>query len=225
MPLNRNRYQPCRSPARSCSSRSTGSIASAGTMPPTRSRWAATRTADPPFFFQKNPDNLNLTGVFPYPPASNDVHFEVEMVVALKTGGIDIPGRRGARPRLRLCGRHRHDPPRPPGEGQGAAAAVGSGQGLRSLGALLGAGSGERDRPPVAGRDLARRERRAAADRRPQPDDLEGAGDDRAPLRPVHAPARRRDLLRHASGVGAIVRGDVMHAHIDGVGDIEVRVA
>ena len=22
---------------------------------------------DPPFFFQKNPDNLNLTGVFPYP--------------------------------------------------------------------------------------------------------------------------------------------------------------
>ncbi len=46
---------------------------------------------DPPFFFQKNPDNLNATGTFPYPPASNDVHFEVEMVVALANGGIDIP--------------------------------------------------------------------------------------------------------------------------------------
>jgi fumarylpyruvate hydrolase len=46
---------------------------------------------DPPFFFQKNPDNLNLTGVFPYPPASNDVHHEIEMVVALAKGGIDIP--------------------------------------------------------------------------------------------------------------------------------------
>ena len=46
---------------------------------------------DPPFFFQKNPDNLNLTGVFPYPPASNDVHHEIEMVVALAKGGVDIP--------------------------------------------------------------------------------------------------------------------------------------
>ena len=27
------------------------------------------------------------------------------------------------------------------------------------------------------------------------------------------------------SGVGAVVRSDVMRAHIDGVGDIEVRVA
>ena len=46
---------------------------------------------DPPFFFQKNPDNLNLTGAFPYPPASNDVHHEIELVVALKKGGHDIP--------------------------------------------------------------------------------------------------------------------------------------
>jgi fumarylpyruvate hydrolase len=46
---------------------------------------------EPPFFFQKNPDNLVLDGVFPYPPASNDVHHEIEMVVALKQGGKDIP--------------------------------------------------------------------------------------------------------------------------------------
>jgi fumarylpyruvate hydrolase len=44
-----------------------------------------------PFFFQKNADNLNTTGAFPYPPKSSDVHHEVEMAVMLKSGGRDIP--------------------------------------------------------------------------------------------------------------------------------------
>jgi fumarylpyruvate hydrolase len=45
---------------------------------------------EPPFFFQKNPDNLLVGEDFPYPPASSDVHFEFEMVVALASGGKDI---------------------------------------------------------------------------------------------------------------------------------------
>ena len=45
---------------------------------------------EPPFFFQKNPDNLLLGGEFPYPAASEDVHWEIEMVAALKSGGTDI---------------------------------------------------------------------------------------------------------------------------------------
>ena len=45
---------------------------------------------DPPFFFQKNPDNLDASGEFPYPENSNDVHYEVEMAVALKSGGDSI---------------------------------------------------------------------------------------------------------------------------------------
>ena len=44
-----------------------------------------------PFFFQKNPDNLDPSGTFPYPPHSSDVHHEAEMLVALKTGGRNIP--------------------------------------------------------------------------------------------------------------------------------------
>ena len=43
-----------------------------------------------PFFFQKNPDNLNLTRRFPYPPKSSDVHHEAEVLVALKSGGTNI---------------------------------------------------------------------------------------------------------------------------------------
>ena len=46
---------------------------------------------EPPFFFQKNPNNLDPSGQFPYPPHSSDVHHEVEMAVALKSGGTNIP--------------------------------------------------------------------------------------------------------------------------------------
>ena len=45
---------------------------------------------EPPFFFQKNPDNLVQAAEFPYPPLSADVHHEVELVIALKQGGDAI---------------------------------------------------------------------------------------------------------------------------------------
>ena len=45
---------------------------------------------EPPFFFQKNPDNLDCSGEFPYPGKSSDVHHEVELAVALKSGGCNI---------------------------------------------------------------------------------------------------------------------------------------
>ena len=48
---------------------------------------------EPPFFFQKNPDNLDPSGEFPYPPHSSDVHHEVELAVLLRSGGREIrPG-------------------------------------------------------------------------------------------------------------------------------------
>ncbi len=43
---------------------------------------------EPPFFFQKNPDNLMADGRFPYPPASSDVHHEIEMLVARHTATV-----------------------------------------------------------------------------------------------------------------------------------------
>lgn len=46
---------------------------------------------EPPFFFQKNPDNLDPSGEFPYPPKSSDVHHEAEIAVMLKSGGTNIP--------------------------------------------------------------------------------------------------------------------------------------
>lgn len=43
-----------------------------------------------PFFFQKNSNNLDASGEFPYPPHSSDVHHEAELAVFLKSGGTNI---------------------------------------------------------------------------------------------------------------------------------------
>src|SRR5262249_51316443 len=47
---------------------------------------------DPPFFFAKPADAIvpDETRV-PYPPLTKDMHHEVELVVALKSGGRNIP--------------------------------------------------------------------------------------------------------------------------------------
>ncbi len=45
---------------------------------------------EPPFFFQKNPGNILLSKEFPYPSQTKDLHFEIELVVALKSGGTNI---------------------------------------------------------------------------------------------------------------------------------------
>jgi fumarylpyruvate hydrolase len=47
---------------------------------------------DPPFFFQKPRDAIVLDGArVPYPPFTSNFQFEVELVVALGKGGRDIP--------------------------------------------------------------------------------------------------------------------------------------
>jgi fumarylpyruvate hydrolase len=47
---------------------------------------------EPPFFFSKPADAVVPTGsTIPYPVATKDLHHEIEMVVALKAGGRDIP--------------------------------------------------------------------------------------------------------------------------------------
>jgi fumarylpyruvate hydrolase len=43
-----------------------------------------------PFFFMKTADTLFTDGKFPYPTMTSDVHWEIEMVVALKSGGKNI---------------------------------------------------------------------------------------------------------------------------------------
>src|SRR5437667_10914281 len=47
---------------------------------------------EPPFFFAKPADAIVPDGAtVPYPPLTKDLHFEVELVVKLKSGGSNIP--------------------------------------------------------------------------------------------------------------------------------------
>ena len=46
----------------------------------------------PPFFFAKHADMLEADGAtIPYPPLTKDLHHEVELIVAMKSGGLNIP--------------------------------------------------------------------------------------------------------------------------------------
>jgi fumarylpyruvate hydrolase len=47
---------------------------------------------DPPFFFAKPADAITPPGAaVPYPPATHNLHHEIELVVALGSGGADVP--------------------------------------------------------------------------------------------------------------------------------------
>ncbi|MGV7033785.1 fumarylacetoacetate hydrolase family protein [Methylobacterium symbioticum] len=53
-------------------------------------------TREPPFFFQKPSDAIQTVAVgevadHPYPSLTQNYHHEVELVAALKSGGVDIP--------------------------------------------------------------------------------------------------------------------------------------
>ena len=48
-------------------------------------------TRDPPFFFAKPADAVLVAPTeVPYPPATSDLHHEIELVVALKSGGANL---------------------------------------------------------------------------------------------------------------------------------------
>jgi fumarylpyruvate hydrolase len=180
---------------------------------------------EPPFFFQKNPDNLNTTGTFPYPAASDDVHFEVEMVVALARGGVDIPAasaldhvfgyavgidmtRRDLQAKAKELQRPWEVAKAFEASAPCSAIVPASAIGHPSAGAIWLDVNGTRKQTG----DLAQMIWKV-------PEMI-------ACLSGLFALAPGDVIYSGTpSGVGPVVRGDVMHAHVDGVGDLEVRVA
>src|SRR3954470_21841697 len=46
---------------------------------------------EPPFFFMKPADAVvDASGVIPYPTLTSEFHHEIEMVVAMKAGGVNV---------------------------------------------------------------------------------------------------------------------------------------
>ncbi|MGO4736565.1 fumarylacetoacetate hydrolase family protein [Bosea sp. 2KB_26] len=179
-----------------------------------------------PFFFQKNPDSVVLDGAdFPYPPRSSNVHHEIEMVVALARGGKDIP--------VETALEHVYG------------YAVGLDMTRRDL----------QDECKKAGRpwEIGKAFEHSAPLSEIVPASTIGHPENGAIWLKVNGEIRQQGDLNHMiwkvpemisylsglfelqpgdlimsgtpSGVGAVVRGDVMEGHVEGIGTLHAKVA
>ncbi len=181
---------------------------------------------DEPFFFQKNASNVVIGGAdCPYPPKSSDLHHEIEMVVALNGGGSDIA------------------------ESDALGYVFGYGVGLDMTRRDLQAQCKEKRRPWEIGKAF---EHSAPCSELVTADAM-GHPDKGAIWLKVNGEIRQQgdlgqmiwkvpemiaylsglfelsagDLIMSGtpSGVGPVIRGDALHGHIDGVGDLQTRVS
>ena len=146
-----------------------------------------------PFFFQKNADNLDPSGEFPYPAQGDDIHHEVELAVALKSGGADIPEESalqhvfGYAVSLDMTRR----------DLQGEAKRLGRpweiGKAFERSAPIGPITPSEKAGPLSSRRHHPGGQWNAPPGRRPRADDLEGAGDHRLPLALLPARGGRRD--------------------------------
>jgi fumarylpyruvate hydrolase len=180
---------------------------------------------EPPFFFQKNSDNLvHGTGTFPYPSATKDVHHEIELIAFLSKGGEDIAVEKaldhvfGYAVGLDMTRR----------DLQGEAKKMGRpwevGKAFEASGPCGEIISAEEVGHPQSGAIWLK---------------VNGEERQRGDLNQMiwkvpEAISYLSGLFRLApgdvimtgtpAGVGAVKRGDEMHGHIDGVGDLKVKV-
>ena len=180
---------------------------------------------EPPFFFTKHADSLIASGsVFPYPSESNDVHHEIELVVAIGRGGRNIAAedalehvfgygvgldmtRRDLQGEAKKLGRpweigkaFEHSAP-------STALIPATEIGHPTTGAIWLDVNGKR---------------RQSGDLNQMIWDIPGQIAFISTLFELKA----GDVIMTGtpSGVGAIVKGDKLHGHVDGVGDLEVEV-
>jgi fumarylpyruvate hydrolase len=181
-------------------------------------------TKDPPFFFQKNPDNLVTDGKFPYPPQTSNVHFEIEMVVALKSGGLNIKTEDalshvfGYAVGIDMTRRDLQDVAKKLSRPWEVAKAF---EHSAPCSALVPAAQVPSCSKGAIWLDV-NGQRKQTGDLSQMIWDVPGQIAYLSTLFEL----KRGDLIFSGTpaGVGAIKKGDVMHGHVDGVGDLEVTV-
>jgi fumarylpyruvate hydrolase len=181
--------------------------------------------ANPPVFFSKPADAVLADGEdFPYPPRSENVHHEVELVVALSSGGRDVPKARAleavygyavgidwTRRDLQWAAKHAGQP-WDVAKGFDHSAGIGRIHRVRDVG------------HPTAGAITlsVNGQRRQASDLSSM---IWGVADIIAELSTYYT-LQAGDLIYTGTpeGVGAVVRGDVVEAAIEGLGRLTQRV-
>jgi fumarylpyruvate hydrolase len=185
---------------------------------------------DPPFFFQKRLDSLVFcppgeTETIPYPSETADFHHEIELVVALGGGGVDVAEadaaglifgyavgldmtRRDLQGAAKAKGRPWDD-----GKNFEHAAPIGEIAPIAETGEILDG------RIALAVNGAVRQEAR-------MDEMITSVSESIAALSRLH-PLHPGDLIYTGTpaGVGAVVSGDVMRGEVERVGAIEVRVA
>ncbi len=178
-----------------------------------------------PFFFLKSPTTLLTDGRdLPYPPATRDLHHEVELVVALGKGGADIAPeaalghvwgyavgldmtRRDLQAEAKKAGR-----PWEVGKTFENSAPCGE--------LVPAAGIGHPDRGAIRLKVNGETRQEGALEQM-----IWKVPEVIACLSTLFE-LRAGDLIMTGTpaGVGAVVRGDRLHAHVEGVGDLELAV-
>ncbi len=179
---------------------------------------------EPPFFFQKNPDNLDFSGEFPYPAQSGDVHHEIELVVALGRGGADIPVAQaldhvwGYGVGLDMTRRDLQDVAKQMRRPWEIAKAFERSAPMGPLRPAAGIGH------PSAGRVVLKVN--GAVRQAGDLDQMIWKTPEIIAHLSRYFELAPGDLIMTGTpaGVGAVARGDVMEAHVEGVGDLTVRV-
>lgn len=179
---------------------------------------------EPPFFFMKTADAIVLDGRFPLPQASKQVDWEIELYVALKSGGTGIARADALRHVF----------------GYGVALDM-TRRDLQGVAKKMG-------RPWEVGKAFDHSAPMTAV----RPADRVGHPTQGAIWLDVNGTRRQTGDLSHMiwsipeqieylsslwelragdiimtgtpAGVGAVARGDRLHGHVDGVGDLEVTV-
>src|SRR3954454_19578570 len=177
-----------------------------------------------PFFFMKPADALVTDGRFPYPPGTKDVHHEIELVVALGQGGRGIAVERalghvwGYGVGLDMTRRDLQAAAKKAGRPWEVAKAFDASAPISAL--VPAAKLGCLDRGAI--RLDVNGERRQTGDL----GQLIWKIDETIAYLSGLFELASGDLIFTGTpaGVGAVRRGDRLHGHVDGVGDLEVEV-
>ena len=179
---------------------------------------------DPPFFFQKPPDALVQDGgTVPYPPDTDDLQFEIELVVAIGAAGRDIPAARahehvfGYAVGIDLTRRDRQREMRArmlPWE-RGKSFDASAPCGLLHLVEMIGHPA--RGRIALSANGAPRQEGDIAQMIWSVPEIIENLS------RSYRLVPGDLIMTGTPAGVGRVVPGDVLEGHVEGVGDLRVE--